>query len=110
EHPEAQRERTRVRVEKRFLFNGIALHAADVAPWHAEASAIVEAHLADANRTVRQRALVAAGITTQSTIRQNVVQFAIARFSLEDVRQGRHRTDSLYVGSGSPERVRVRGL
>src|SRR5438034_193015 len=40
EHPEAVRERARVRVEERLLLDRIALHAADVAPRHLQPAAL----------------------------------------------------------------------
>ena len=52
EHAEAVGERARIGVEERLLLDGIALHAADVAPWHAERAATVEADLAHAHRAV----------------------------------------------------------
>ena len=79
EHAEAVRERAGVGVEERLLLDRIALHAADVAPRHAQRSALVEAHLADADRAVGQRTAMAAGEAAQPAVRQDVVQLALAR-------------------------------
>ena len=54
-----------MRVEERLLLDRIALHAADVAPRHVELAVAIEAHLADAERAVGDRALVAAGVAAE---------------------------------------------
>ena len=66
EHAEAVGERARVGVEERLLLDRIALHAADVAPRHAQRAAVVEPHLAHAHRAVGDRALMTAGMTAQT--------------------------------------------
>ena len=79
QHAEAVRQRAGMRVEERLLLDGIALHAADVAPRHAQASAVVETHLADADGPVRQRTAMAARVTAEAAIGKPVVQLALAR-------------------------------
>ena len=68
EHAEAVGERAGIRVEERLLLDRIALHAADVAPRHAQPAALVEAHLADADRALGQRTAVAAGVAAQAAV------------------------------------------
>jgi hypothetical protein len=83
EHAEAVGECARVRVKEWFLLDRIALHAADVTPRHQQAAALVEAHLADANRPFRQRTAVPAREAAQSSVRQCFVEVALARFARE---------------------------
>src|SRR5207253_1258962 len=59
EHPEAVGQRAGVDVEEGLLLDRVALHAADVAPRHLQASAFVESNLADADRALRTRAPLA---------------------------------------------------
>jgi hypothetical protein len=66
EHAEAVGERARVGVKERLLLDRIALDAAHIAPWDAQPSALVEPHLADAMRAIRDRALVPAGMASQA--------------------------------------------
>ena len=99
EHAEAVGERARVGVEERLLLDRIALHAADVAPRHAQRSALVEAHLADADRAFGQRTAVAAGVALQAPVIEHPVELAFASFSREHLSQRRHE-DSI-VGSRS---------
>ena len=87
EHAEAVGERARMGVKERLLLDRIALHAADVAPRHAQPAALVEAHLADADRALRQRAAVAARVAAQPAVRQRVVELALARFAREHLSQ-----------------------
>ena len=95
EHAEAVRERARQRVEERLLLDRVALHAADVAPGHAQPAAVVEAHLADADRAVRQRAAMAARVAAQASVGQHVVELALASFARQDFSQVCH-VRSLY--------------
>ena len=83
EHPEAVRQRAGIRVEERFLFDRVALDAADIAPRHAKPAPLVEADLADANRAFGEGTLMPAGVAAQTSVRQHVVQLAFARFARE---------------------------
>ena len=96
EHPEAVRQRARVRVEKRLLLDGVALHAADVTPRHHQTSALVEADLADADRAVRQRTAVAARVAAQAAVGESLVQLALTRFLREHVAKRGHSANLLY--------------
>src|SRR2546428_4405357 len=112
-----------MRVKERLLLDRIALHAADVAPRHHEASVVVESHFADADRPRWQRTAMAARITTQPAIRERFVQVALTRFVRQQLSQCRHGTCPLYdlgtdvetVGSGgrhapiSAQPVPIRG-
>src|SRR5262245_28680535 len=66
EHSKAVGERARIDVKERFLLDGIALDAAHVAPRHAQRSPLVEPHLADADRALRNRAAMAARMASQT--------------------------------------------
>jgi hypothetical protein len=81
EHPETVGERARVRVKEWFLLDRIALHAADVTPRYQQAATLVEAHLADADRPLRQRTTVPARVAAQSSVGQRLVEIALARFA-----------------------------
>ena len=81
-----------MRVEERLLLDRIALHAADVAPRHQQPAALVEAHLADADRALGQRTAVAARVAAQPAVGQRVVQLALARLAREHLSQCGHRS------------------
>ena len=85
EHAEAVGARTRIGVEERLLLDRIALHAADVAPRHAQPSALVEANLADADRAFGQRAAVPARVAAQPAVGQHVVELALAGLAREHI-------------------------
>jgi hypothetical protein len=61
---------------------------------------LVEADLADPDGAVGQGTAVAARITAQTAIRQDVVELALPRLAREDLRQRGHGTQaSLYEHS-----------
>src|SRR5689334_24810026 len=68
EHAEAIRERTGIGMEERLLLDRIALHAADIAPWHSQPTAIVETHFTHAHRALRNRALVSTRVAPQPPV------------------------------------------
>ncbi len=68
EHSEAEGERTGVRVEERLLLHRVALHAPDITPRNLQTSVAIEAHLADADGALGNRALMAAGVTTNPAL------------------------------------------
>src|SRR5690349_12272099 len=72
EHSKAVRQRTGVHMKERFLFDRVALNAADVTPRHAQTSALVEPNFADTQRAVWDRALMTAGMTPQTATRQRL--------------------------------------
>jgi hypothetical protein len=82
-------------VEERLLLDGIALHAADVAPRHHEPAALVEAHLAHAHRAVGNRALVAAAKAANAAFVDLLDEFrrGFARADGQDVLESRHLID-----------------
>ena len=94
QHPEAERERARARMEEGLLFNRIALDAADVSPGDAQLAAAIEPYLADPNRAVRDRALVAARIAAHPVLRDFLDKFrrGLCRSRLENIRERRHRS------------------
>ena len=65
EHPEAEGQRSGMGMEERFLLNGIALHARDVSPRHAQTAAVIETNLAHAHRAVGDGAAVAARVAAK---------------------------------------------
>src|SRR5664280_2669529 len=60
QHTETVGESSAEGVEEWFLFDGIALHPADVPPGHLEHSALVESHLANTGLSVGNGAAVSA--------------------------------------------------
>ncbi len=70
-HAEAVGERARIGVEEWFFLDRIALHAADVSPRHSQPAALVEAHLAHADRPFGQGTAVAAGGALQPAVGQH---------------------------------------
>jgi len=78
EHPERVGERARMGMEEGFLFDRIALDAADVAPRHVQPSALDEPYLAHARRPFGDRTLVAAGVAAKATVRD----------ALDEIRRG----------------------
>src|SRR4030095_12045814 len=68
EHAEAVGECARVHVKERLFLDGVALHAADVAPGHLQRSALVEPYLAHAHRAVRNTALMTAGVAANGPL------------------------------------------
>ena len=101
EHAKTVSERSGVRVKEGLLLDRIALHAADITPWHEKATALVEPDLANANRAVGQRTAVAAGVAAKSTVGQTLVQRAFARFAREHLSQCEGHVDQLYAPQSS---------
>ena len=104
QHPEAERERARPYMKERFLLDGVALDAADVAPWHAQDAVAIEADLADADVAFRDRAFVAAGITPQPPPVDGLDQLGrcLRRPRLQDVGK-RRPASALALRRGSHE-------
>src|SRR5436309_2203898 len=91
QHAKAERQPSRTRVEKRFLLYGIALNAAYVAPGDHEPAALVEAHLAYAESSIRNRAAMPACVTTHALPVELVVKLPFGGQGLKDFFQTRHR-------------------
>src|SRR6185295_1837623 len=68
QHAEAVCERAGVGVKERFLLDRIALHAANVAPRHAETAILDEAHLAHAVRAFGNRTAMSAREAAQARL------------------------------------------
>src|SRR5205085_1856931 len=79
-----------VRVKERLFLDRIALDAADIAPRHAQTAAVVEANFADPDGALGQRTLMPAGVAAQTSVRQDVVQLAVAGFPREHLGQCGH--------------------
>ena len=101
EHAKTVSERSGVRVKEGLLLDRIALHAADITPWHEKPTALVEPDLADANRAVGQGTAVAAGIAAKSTVGETFVQLAFARLVREHLSQCEGHVDQLYAPRSS---------
>src|SRR6185437_15821194 len=91
EHSETVGQRARVGVEERFLFDGIALHSAHVAPGDMEHAALVVAHFANAGLTVRNGTAVTTGVAAHPVAIQLLVQIAFTDILIDDVAQGGHK-------------------
>ena len=85
-----------------LLLDRIALHAADVAPRHVQRAAVVEAHVADAQRAVGNRALVPARIAAEPSFEMGSTSSGAASArSFEGVCKVRfNRGGTLYVPWG----------
>ena len=66
-------------MKERLLLDGIALHAADVAPGHVERAAPVVANFADAGQAVGNGAAVAAGIAAHAIAVELFVEYSPSR-------------------------------
>src|SRR5213592_1695257 len=91
QHAKAERQPARTRVEKRFLLYRIALDAAYIAPGNHEPAALVEAHLAYALSSIRNRAAVPACVTTNAVPVELLVKFPFGGQRLKGFYQARHR-------------------
>ncbi len=115
QHSKAVGERARRRVEERLLLDRIALHSGNIPERHVERSASIEADLADARLSLRNRTTVPAGIATNPIAIDRLPQrvIAFANPFIKDLAQRRHtsivrRMDGGFAGpSLSPARNRV---
>src|SRR4051812_16338350 len=100
EHAEAERESTRIGVEERLLFDGVALDAGDVSPRHAQPAVVIEAHLAHAERAGRDRTLMPARVTPQAIPIERLDQFGrrLARAAAQQFLKGGHPYSSYDAG------------
>ncbi len=90
EHAEAVGERARMHVKERLFLDRVALHAARIAPRHHQPPALVEAHLAHAERALGNLAVVAARVAVHPVVVETVIELAFARARGEDVFQSCH--------------------
>jgi len=91
QHAEAVGERSGIGMEKRFLLDGVTLNASDVSPGHVEFAAAIEAHLADADLSIRDGTAVAAGETAYAIALDGLVEFALADVLIQNFSEGRQR-------------------
>ncbi len=77
-------------MEERFLLDGIALHAADVAPGHVKRSALVVTYFADTGLTIRNGTAMATGKTAYPVAIEFLVQVPLADVFVNDFTKGRH--------------------
>jgi hypothetical protein len=84
QHSEAVGEAARVGVEKRLLFDGIALHAPHVTPRHVESAALVVSNLTDPELAVRNRAAVPTGVAAHPISVELLVKLALANVIVDD--------------------------
>ena len=90
EHAKAVSQRAGISVEERLLFNGIALHAADVSPGNIKLSSLIEANFADAGLCVGDGTTVSAGETAHAITIKFFVKLTFANVFVEDLAKGGH--------------------
>ncbi|PYV78596.1 MAG: hypothetical protein DMG93_22125, partial [Acidobacteria bacterium] len=71
------------------LLDGIALHAADISPWHPQFSTLVKANLAYARLTFGNRATMTTGEAADSVALDRLVELAFANVLVQDISEGR---------------------
>jgi hypothetical protein len=92
QHPEAIRESARIGVKKRLLLDGIALHAAYVAPGNVEGATLVVANLANPGLALRNRTAVSTGVAVDTVAIELLVQLTFAHVLVDDLAQSGHGT------------------
>jgi hypothetical protein len=90
EHSEAVGESARISMEEGFLFDGIALHASDIAPRHIELPATIEADLADAGLAIGNGTGVATGKAAHAVAIEFLVQIALAHALIHEFAKRSH--------------------
>jgi hypothetical protein len=100
EHAKAVRQRARMGVKERLLFDRVALHAGNVSPGHAQVAAVVEADLAHTGRADGNGALVPARVTADTgpaaraaVHRLHQLRCGIAGAGGEQILKRRHHLD-----------------
>ncbi len=89
-HSEAVGQCPRIGMEEGFLFYGVALHTADIAPGNVQGSATVVANLANSGLAIRDRTAVPTGKTAHPVTVKFLVKLALADVLVDDIPQGRH--------------------
>jgi hypothetical protein len=92
QHPEAVGKGSRISVKERFFLDGVALHAANIAPGHVERSSLVVTYFADSGLALRDRTTVATCITADPIAVQLLVEIAFADLLIENFPQRGHKT------------------
>ena len=100
EHSEAVGQRARVGVEEWLLFDGIALHSANIAPGNIQSAALVVADLADSGLTFGNRTAMAAGVTTNPIAIQFFVEITFTNVLINDVAKSGHGNLCLHSKPG----------
>jgi hypothetical protein len=90
QHAEAVSQCSRVCVEERFLFNGIALDAADVTPGNEQSAAAIEPDLADADRAIGERTAVPARVALKPAVWKMSNEIAFTRLPADHLSKSRH--------------------
>jgi hypothetical protein len=78
-------------MEKRFLFNRIALHARGISPRHVQLSTAVEPNLADSNLSFGNRATMPARVAANPVAIEFFVEYALSRVLGEKLAKRRHK-------------------
>lgn len=84
QHAEAVRQRAGISMEERFLFDGIALDAADVSPRHVQLSTLVEADFADASLSLGNWTAMPAGEAADAIALDGFVENAFPDVLIQD--------------------------
>jgi hypothetical protein len=92
QHSEAVGEAARVGVEKRLLFDGIALHATHVSPRDIELATAIEADFANAQLPFGYRTAVSAGIAADTVAIKFLVEVSLADVLVQEIAKGRQGT------------------
>jgi hypothetical protein len=91
EHSKAVGQGAGVGVEKRLLFDRVALHAANIAPGNIEFPALVEAHFADAGLPFGNGAAMTTGKAADAVAFDGFVQPALADALVENFAERRQQ-------------------
>jgi hypothetical protein len=73
QHAECQRVGAGHVMEEGFLFNGVALQRAYISPWHAQLSALIKSHLANAAFPFSDLAAMSTCVTFNRVIRKLLI-------------------------------------
>jgi hypothetical protein len=84
-------------MEKRLLLDGIALHAADISPWHVQFSTLVIADLAHTRLPFGNWATMTTGEAADAVPLNRLVEVAFAHVLVQDISKGRQLGTSVYL-------------
>jgi hypothetical protein len=103
QHAEAIGKCAGVRVKEGFLFDGIALHAANVSPGHVELTSLVESDFTNAGLSFGNWAAMSARETADPVALDWFVEIAFPDVLIQDFMEGGHRRNlCLYFRAASP--------
>jgi len=77
-------------MKKWFLLDGIALHSADITPWHLELPTLVVAYFADPGLSFSNGTAVSASEAANAIALNRFPQPAFADVLVQNVTEGRH--------------------